>query len=148
MNKYSRETAVGVFVLLGLLCVGYLTIKLGKMELLDDKGITVHARFSSITGLRVGAEVEIAGVPVGRVAAIRLDPKQPLAVVEMRIREGVTLTDDVIASVKTSGLIGDKYIKLAPGGSPDKLGNGDEITETESSVDLEALISKYVFGRV
>lgn len=148
MNKYSRETAAGVFVLLGLLCVAYLTVKLGRMELFTDKGYTVTCRFSSITGLRVGAEVEIAGVPVGRVASITLDGERPLAVVGLRINEGVRLTDDVIASVKTSGLIGDKYVKLSPGGSPDILGNGDEITETESSIDIESLISKYVFGGV
>lgn len=148
MNKYSRETAAGVFVLLGLLCVAYLTVKLGRMELFTDKGYTVTCRFSSITGLRVGAEVEIAGVPVGRVASITLDRERPLAVVGLRINEGVRLTDDVIASVKTSGLIGDKYVKLSPGGSPDILGNGDEITETESSIDIESLISKYVFGGV
>lgn len=148
MNKYSRETAVGVFVLLGLLCVAYLTVKLGRMELLDDKGYTVTCRFASITGLRVGAEVEIAGVPVGRVASIRLDREHPLAVVGLRIGEGVKLTDDVIASIKTSGLIGDKYVKLAPGGSSTLLADGDEITETESSIDIESLISKYVFGGV
>ena len=148
MNKYSRETAAGGFVLLGLLCVAYLTVKLGRMELLADKGYTVMCKFSSVTGLRVGAEVEIAGVPVGRVASITLDREHPLAVVGLRINEGVKLTDDVIASVKTSGLIGDKYVKLSPGGSPDILGNGDEITETESSIDIESLISKYVFGGV
>lgn len=148
MKKYSRETSVGIFVLIGLLCVGYLTVKLGRMELMSDKGYTVHARFTSITGLRVGAEVEIAGVPVGRVAAISLAPDRPVAMVSLRMREGVRLTDDVIASVKTSGLIGDKYIKLAPGGSPEQLGDGGEITETESAVDIESLISKYVFGGV
>ncbi len=148
MKKYSRETSVGIFVLVGLLCVGYLTVKLGRMELLSDKGYTVHARFSSITGLRVGAEVEIAGVPVGRVAAITLAPDRPVAMVSLRMKEGVHLTDDVIASVKTSGLIGDKYIKLSPGGSEDQLGEGDEITETESAIDIESLISKYVFGGV
>ena len=69
-----RETAVGVFVLIGLLCVGYLTIKLGRMELFSQKGFEMSARFDSVSGLRVGADVELAGVPVGRVTAIRLDP--------------------------------------------------------------------------
>ena len=81
-------------------------------------------------------------------AAITLAPDKPVAMVSLRMKEGVHLTDDVIASVKTSGLIGDKYIKLSPGGSEDQLGEGDEITETESAIDIESLISKYVFGGV
>ncbi len=148
MKKYSKETSVGVFVLVCLLCVGYLTIKLGKMEVMGDNTYSVYARFTSITGLRVGADVEVAGVPIGKVASIRLDTEDGRAKVSLAIRKDVTLSDDVIASVKTSGLIGDKYIKLSLGGSPELLGDGDEITETESAVDIEELISKYVFGGV
>ena len=80
--------------------------------------------------------------------AIRLDDERPRAIGELQLNKGIHLTDDVIASVKTSGLIGDKYISLAPGGSGTELGNGDEITDTESAVDIEELISKYVFGKV
>lgn len=148
MQKYTKETSVGIFVLICLLCVGYLTIKLGKMEVLNNNGYTVFARFSSITGLRSGAEVEIAGVPVGKVGKITLDQDEGLALVELQIEKDIELSDDVIASVKTSGLIGDKYIKLSPGGSLDTLENGSEITDTESAVDIEELISKYVFGGV
>ncbi len=148
MKKYSKETSVGVFVLICLLCVGYLTVKLGKMEVLGDNTYTLFARFSSVAGLRSGAEVEIAGVPVGKVASISLDNEEALARVVLAIRKDIQLSDDVIASVKTSGLIGDKYIKLTPGGSLDILEPGDEITETESAVDIEELISKYVFGGV
>lgn len=148
MKKYSKETSVGVFVLICLLCISYLTIKLGKMEVLGDDNYSVFARFNSVSGLRTGADVEISGVPVGKVASIRFDTKDGLAVVTLAIRKDVVLTDDVIASVKTSGLIGDKYIKLSLGGSPDQLESGDEITETESAVDIEELISKYVFGGV
>ena len=148
MNKYSRETAVGIFVMLGLLCVAYLTVKLGRMEVLDDKGYTVEARFSSVTGLRTGADVEIAGVPVGRVSYIKLDKDSQRALVGIRMNAGISLSDDVIASVKTSGLIGDKYIQLSPGGSGSTLHPGDEITETEPSIDIESLISNYVFGGV
>ncbi len=141
--KIPKETAVGFFVLLGLVCVAYLTIKLGRMELFNSDGYTVTASFTSVSGLRAGAEVEIAGVRVGRVKAIRLDGKTNRAV-----NKDVELTDDVIASVKTSGLIGDKYVSLEPGGSGAPLGNGGEITDTESAVDIESLISKYVFGKV
>lgn len=144
----SKETAVGFFVLLGLVCVAYLTVKLGRMELFNSDGYTVTASFTSVSGLRSGAGVEIAGVPVGRVRSIRLDGATDRALVEMQLDKNVKLTDDVIASVKTSGLIGDKYISLAPGGAGEPLKNGDEITDTESAVDIEALISKYVFGKV
>ena len=145
---FSKEAAVGFFVLVGLVCLAYLTVKLGRMEVFNSEGYSVHASFSSVSGLRTGAEVEIAGVRVGRVKAIRLDDTQQRAVVELQLDKGVHLTDDVIASVKTSGLIGDKYISLAPGGVGDELKNGDEIMDTESAIDIEELISKYVFGKV
>ncbi len=144
----NREVLVGLFVLIGLLCVAYLTVKLGRMEIGGNDGYTLQARFNSVTGLRVGAEVEIAGVRVGRVSSIRLEPKDFMAVVSLQLDREVALTDDVIASVKTSGLIGDKYIDLQPGGSGDPLQDGDMITDTESAVDIESLISKYVFGKV
>ncbi len=148
MQKYSRETQVGVFVLIGLACVAYLTLKLGKLDLFGADAYTLTAKFTSVTGLRPGADVEISGVPIGKVTSITLDEKQYLAVVAMSLPKSIQLSDDVIASVKTSGLIGDKYIRLSPGGSEDMLGDGGAITETESAVDLEALISKYIFGDV
>ena len=145
---FAKESIVGVFVVLGLVCVSYLTIKLGRMEVFDSSGYTVTARFSSVTGLRMGASVEVAGVAVGRVTGIRLDPQTYMAEVDLRINDGVSLGDDVMASVKTSGLIGDKYISLAPGGSDTLLKDGDTITDTEPTLDLEALIGKVVFGGV
>ena len=146
--KGYRETAVGVFVLVGLLCVGYLTIKLGRMELLSDEGYRVVARFSSVTGLRVGADVEIAGVPVGKVASIELAGDSPAALVVLRLRPDLRLAEDTIAAIKTSGLIGDKYVNLAPGGSPDMIAQGGEIGETQSVIDIESLIGKFAFGGV
>jgi len=142
------ETAVGVFVLIGILCVGYLTIKLGKMELLGENYYMVQARFQNATGVRAGSQVEISGVQVGQVDKLLLDTERQVALVRMKINKGIILSDDVIASVKTSGLIGDRYIKLSPGGSEDMLKDGDTITETESAVDIEELVSKYVFGGV
>ena len=147
MKKYSLEFSVGVFVLIGLVCLGYMTIKLGKMEVFDNNGYTVKAKFASITGLKVGASVEISGVSVGKVTAIDLD-KNYYAQVSLQLDKSVKLGDDSIASVKTSGLIGDKYISLSRGASLTLLADGDELTETESAVDIEALISKYVFGGV
>ena len=146
MEKRSIEAAVGIFVILGMICVGYLTIKLGKMQILGDNTYSISARFESVSGLKTGAYVEMAGVPIGQVASIRLDHKEQVAMVKLKIDKDVTLTEDVIASVSTSGLIGDKYVKLTPGGGDENLKPGGIITETESAVDIEALISKYVFG--
>ena len=148
MKKASVDLGVGIFVLIGIICVGYLTIRLGKMELLGDDHYFLNARFQSISGLKTGATVEIAGVQVGLVDSITLDFKEQVAVVRMKILKNVVLTDDVIASVKTAGLIGDKFIKLSPGGSEEVLKPGDTITETESVLDIEELISKYAFGGV
>lgn len=147
MKKYSLEFSVGVFVLIGLICLGYMTIRLGKMEVFGNDGYTIKAKFASIAGLKTGAGVEIAGVPVGKVTAVGLD-QDYYALVSMQLDKNVRLSDDSIASVKTSGLIGDKYISLSRGASTTMLADGDELTETESAVDIEALISKYVFGGV
>ena len=146
MKKSSVEFGVGIFVLIGIICVGYLTVRLGKMELLGDDHYFLTARFQSVAGLKAGAGVEIAGVEIGQVESVSLDYKDFDAFVRLKIKNDVILTDDVIASVKTAGLIGDKYIKLSPGGSDEILKPGDLITETESALDIEELISKYAFG--
>jgi phospholipid/cholesterol/gamma-HCH transport system substrate-binding protein len=148
MKKTSLELGVGIFVMIGILCVGYLTIRLGKMELLGDEHYYLKARFLSVAGLKRGAQVVVAGVKVGQVDEISLDTEEHVAIVRLKIMKKVVLTDDVIASVKTSGLIGDKYIKLSPGGSDEILEDGDLIIETESSLDIEEIISKYAFGDI
>ncbi len=146
--SFNKEGAVGIFVLIGLLCVAYLTVKLGRMEVFQSGGYELSARFTSINGLRKGADIEVAGVKVGRVSGIRLDPAHGLAVVTLRLDDTLIVADDAIVSIKTSGLIGDKYINLDPGGSDIKLKSGETISDTQSAVDLEELISKYVFGKV
>lgn len=148
MKKYYIEVTVGMFVAICLICVGYLTIKLGKMEIFGADTYTLTARFNSVAGLREGSSIEIAGVEVGRVSEIRLGEESMQAVVEMKIKKGVEIRDDDIASIKTSGLIGDKYIMITTGGIGDVLKDGDFMIETESALDLEALISKYAFGKV
>lgn len=148
MKRTSLELGVGVFLLLGILAVGYLTIKLGRMELLEGNYYTLKARFQNVTGLKAGAAVEIAGVAVGRVSEITVDPENFAVLVTMKIRNGVVLTDDTIASVKTQGLIGDKFVKISPGGSSTNLNPGDTMLETESAIDLENLISHYIMGKV
>lgn len=116
------------------------------MEVFGSNSYTIEAQFSSVQGLRNGANVEIAGVQVGRVSAITLDPESYVAKISMKINKDIALSDDTMASIKTSGLIGDKFIELTPGGSDDLLAEGSSITDTEPPVDLIALISKYVFG--
>jgi len=148
MKKQTVEMAVGIFVLIGMACIGYLAIRLGKMEIIGGEHYRVQARFQSISGLKVGSEVEMAGVPIGKVEAIALDKERQVAVVTLKIQQSVVLTEDVIASVKTAGLIGDKFIKLSPGVSDTILKPGDMITQTESALDIEELIKKYMFGSV
>lgn len=146
MKKSSIETSVGIFVLIGILCVGYLTVKLGKMELLGDNYYSVYADFHSATGLKSGGNVEMAGVRIGQIEDIVLLPNIKIARVKLKIDNSITLSVDVIASVKTAGLLGDRYLSLTPGGSDEYLEAGDSIEETESALDIEDLISKYVFS--
>lgn len=149
MNMAKLEMVVGVFMIIGILCLGYVSIKLGKMELLGGNYYTLSARFDSVSGLKAGARVEIAGVDVGQVDHITLDPKNgDQAVAYFKIKDGVKITDDVIASVRTSGIIGDKFILLKQGGSEHFLKNNDVIRETESAIDIEELVSKFIHGKV
>ena len=149
MNS-TRATTVGLFVLIGLLCVAYMTIKLGKMELFSGDGFEVTASFTNVSGLRVGADIEIAGVPVGNVSGIQLHrtDTDTLAIVTLRFNTDPQLPDDTMASVRTAGLIGDKFIEITPGGSSEILGAGDSILDTEPAMDIGSLISKYAFGEV
>jgi phospholipid/cholesterol/gamma-HCH transport system substrate-binding protein len=148
MKRSSVELGVGVFVLLGIICVGYLTLRLGEVEVLRDNFYFLDARFTSVTGLKVGAQVEIAGVQVGQVDAISLDYKEFVALVRLKLREGVQLSEDAIASVQTAGLLGDKFIQLSQGGSDQMLKPGDRIIETEPALNIEDLIRKYAFGKL
>jgi phospholipid/cholesterol/gamma-HCH transport system substrate-binding protein len=149
MNMVKLEMAVGVFMLVGMLCLGYISIKLGKMEIMGGDYYTVSAEFDSVSGLKPGARVEVAGVEVGKVDRISLEPKSgDRAVAQMKIKTGVNITDDVIASVRTSGIIGDKFIKLKPGGSDKFLANNGKIRETESAIDIEELVSKFIHGKI
>lgn len=150
MKKSANlETIVGVFVLVGILCLSYLSIKLGKMEIVGGDSYRVYANFDSASGLKTGASVEIAGVEVGRVDRINLDEKAGFtARVGLKVNSGIQLQDDVIASIRTRGIIGDKYVMLKPGGSDVILKDGDRIRETESAIDFESLISKFIHGNV
>jgi len=149
MNSTKLELTVGIFMLIGILCLGYLSIKLGKMELLGGDYYRVAAQFDSVSGLKQGARIEVAGVEVGAVERIALAKESSdRAEVTLKIKDGVSIPDDVIASVRTSGIIGDKFIMLKPGGSDRLLKDGSKIRETESAIDIEELVSKFIHGNV
>jgi phospholipid/cholesterol/gamma-HCH transport system substrate-binding protein len=148
MKRYAMETTVGVFVVIGLLCVGYMTVKLGHVSLFGDKSYQLLARFTSVAGLREGSSVTMYGLHVGRVEKLVMDQQQGLALVEMQIHRGINIYDDAIASIKTEGLIGDRYVSIDPGGAGALLKPGGIITDTQPPVDLNELIGKYAFGEV
>ena len=146
MKQSNIELSVGAFVLLGIAAIVWFAIQAGAGVAIGGS-YEVNARFTNVGGLRPGNQVFIAGVPVGRVEKIDLN-SQYAAIVHMNVREDVRLPTDTIASVKTSGLIGDKFIALAPGADSRNLAPGGMITDTESAMDLESLISRFAFGNV
>ena len=148
MKKYTLETTVGIFLVFGLLCVGYLTVKLGNVSLLGDNAYPLQARFTTVTGLRAGSIVYIAGIEVGRVERLTMDQESQKALVELRIRNGIKIYDDAIASIKTEGLIGDMHLSIDPGGAGTLLAPGDAIIDTQPPLDIADLVSKYAFGDV
>jgi len=146
-KKKWVEFYVGLFVIVGILCSGYLLVVLGDLDISGSKIYRIDAYFSNVAGLKNGATVEMAGVEIGRVISVKLDTKKMLARVIMGINKDVVLAEDAIASVKTSGIIGDKYISISPGGSDMTLVDGDTLYNTESAIDIEALVSKYIFNK-
>ncbi len=146
MRRGTLELIVGLFIFAGIGCLGYISIKFARMEMPGSAGYELTAVFSTISGLKNGALVEIAGVEIGRVKRIGLDSYK--AKVMLSIRGDVQLQDDSIARIKTKGLLGEKYIDIVPGGSDIILKSGDKIRETSPPVDIEELISKFAFGKV
>ncbi len=143
MYGKKTEISVGVFMMIGIACLVYLSVNLGGVDLFGSNTFTINARFGSIEGLEVGSSVEIAGVPVGKVKRITLEEDE--ALLHMEIQKGTRITDDTIASIRTKGVIGDKFVKLSPGGSDDILGDDGSLTYTESAISIEELINKYIF---
>jgi phospholipid/cholesterol/gamma-HCH transport system substrate-binding protein len=144
VNQSRIDILVGIFVLVGIICLGYLAIRLGKLELFGAQGYVVYADFVSVAGLKLGDPVEIAGVKVGKVEGIGL--AEDRARLRLRVSDDVKLQEDVIASVRARGLIGDKFVLLAPGGSDKLISPGGRIRETESPPDIPDLIGKFVGG--
>jgi phospholipid/cholesterol/gamma-HCH transport system substrate-binding protein len=144
VTQTRTEIIVGLFVLVGMACLGYLAIKLGKLEVLGSNGYPLYADFSSVAGLKIGDSVEIAGVKIGRVEAMGLADDR--ARLQLRIQDNVKLQEDAIASVRARGLIGDKFILITPGASDKLIPAGGKIRETDSPPDLPDLIGKIVGG--
>lgn len=147
MKRFDIEMAAGIFLLIGILALGYISVKLGKLEPVIGRGYTVFAEFEKAGGIKPGAVVEISGVEVGKVKSVSLSENYQ-ARVEVLIFKNIILQEDSIASIKTKGIIGEKYVSIAPGGSDKLISHGGKIRETESAIDLEEIMSKYVFGEV
>lgn len=145
MKRVDLEVVVGIFLIMGIFALGYISVRLGKMEVFGLGGYVVYADFSTVGGLKEGATVEIAGVGVGRVQDIALVNYR--ARITLLINNGIELQEDTIASVKTKGLIGEKYVQLSPGGADEIIGPGDKIREVEPPLDLEEMIGSLIFGK-
>lgn len=144
--KFDLELYVGLFILAGILCLGYLSVKLARLELIGTEEYEIYAVFNDIGGLKKGASVMIAGVVVGKVTSVNMENYEARVKISLPIR--VKIQEDAIASIKTKGMIGEKYISISPGGSDLFIKPGGRLPETQSSIDVEELISSYVFGKI
>lgn len=148
MNSRKIEFAVGLFVLVGLAAAAYLAIRIGGGRLVSPDTYELTARFTNASGLKPGSSVRVAGVSIGDVTKVTLKPDDMAALVSFRVPAALRLDDDTVAAIKSSGLIGEKFISLKPGGSGTALKAGALIVDTESSVDLEDVIARFAFGSV
>ena len=148
MGNSRMEITVGVFLVMGFLALGWLAMQLGEVSWQTGaKSYTLNAEFNNISGVKLGADIQISGVTVGKVRQLRLN-EDNLALVAMQIDKGVKVPVDSIASVKSQGIIGDKFIQITLGGDETAYQPGETIVDTESAVDLESLISKFAFGQM
>ena len=148
MNRTTIDLWVGIFVALGLGAIVFLSMKVGNLtSFKTEEGYHLEARFDNIGGLKVRAPVKSAGVVVGRVQSIRLDSKSYEAVATLRIEPSYQFTKDTIASILTSGLLGEQYVGLEAGGDTTMLKEGDRVAKTQSAVVLERMISQFMFGK-
>ncbi len=148
MKKNVYESIAGMFVFVGLIVLVYMTVALGNVSLFDDSFMVLKARFNTVTGLRAGNPIEMYGIEIGYVGELTIDDEVQMAMATLNIQKSAQIYSDAIASIKTAGLIGDKFISIDPGGSGKILGHNDIIINTESPVDLNDLIGKYAFGSV
>ncbi|MDQ7048414.1 MAG: outer membrane lipid asymmetry maintenance protein MlaD [Enterobacterales bacterium] len=145
MKKISLELIVGLFIVFGTASILYLSVAVSGLSIFEADGYHLKAKFENSSGLKKGAVVEIAGVKIGQVESINLDTDTQESLVWIKVQTNVEIQDDAVASIRTAGIIGDKFIKISTGGG-DPLEDGDEIIETEPSISIEELISKYMFS--
>jgi len=146
MQSYRKvEMTVGVFVFLGLVAIAWLAIKIGGIGGIGASGYTLTANFDDAGGVRKGSDIMLAGVIVGRVDEVTLTDNDHATMI-LRVNDGVVITEDAFASVRTKGIIGDRYIRITQGMEESGLEPGSEIEETESAINIEDLISKYIFS--
>lgn len=148
MNTRKIEFSVGLFVLIGLGAAAFLAIRIGGGRLAAPDTQILKARFTNASGLKPGSAVRIAGVTIGDVTEVALTPEDMVALVSFRVASHVKLEDGTVASVRSAGLIGEKFISLKPGSSGTPLKPGTVIVDTESAVDLEDIIARFAFGSV
>lgn len=146
MKNIGLNFVVGLFVILGAAALFYMSVNIGGATVSGAGNYSLIARFENTSGLKEGAFVEAAGVRVGQATSIRFDPETYESVVEIVLDNMVQVPDDSIASIRTAGIIGDRFIKITPGGSDIYLEAGEEFLETEPSISLEELVSKYMFS--
>jgi phospholipid/cholesterol/gamma-HCH transport system substrate-binding protein len=138
---------VGLFVLFGIGALVFMSITIGGASVTNSGNYTLVAKFENSSGLKEGAFVEMSGVRVGLIQSIHYDPKAYESVVKISLDNAITVPDDSIASIRTSGIIGDRFVKISTGGSEINMADGEEFIETESSISIEELISKYMFSQ-
>ena len=148
LNRAALDLWVGIFVAIGIGAILFLALKVGNLiNFASAPGYRLEARFDNIGGLKLRAPVKAAGVVVGRVESITLDPTTYQAVVALKIDQGYQFTADTIASILTSGLLGDVYIGLDPGGDTNMLADGGKVAKTQSGIVLEKLIGQFLFDK-
>ncbi len=146
MQAYRKvEMSVGIFVFLGLLSIGWLALKIGQVGGIGSSGYTLTADFDDAGGVRNGSDIMMAGVIIGRVDKVTLTNSDHATMI-LRIHDNIKIDEGAFASVRTKGIIGDRYIRITQGEEESFLTAGDKIEETESAINIEDLISKYIFS--
>ncbi len=148
MKRSTLDIWVGIFVVIGIACIGYLTTVFGKVQYFGSPSYPLYARFTSASGLRAGSPIDIYGIEVGTVGSLSIDQERAMAVVELNVRKGLKVYDDANAAIKTAGLIGDRYVSIDPGGAGELLRPGGWIPQTSAPIDIEDLIGKFAFGNI
>jgi phospholipid/cholesterol/gamma-HCH transport system substrate-binding protein len=147
MKKITIQVPVGFFVLIGILSLAYVSIKFGNLDIFGGERYSLYATFDKVGGMKPGAAVQIAGIQIGKVKNVQLNEDYQ-ALVELSINREVKIQEDAIVSIRTKGLIGGKYVLVTPGGADTFIQDGGKIRETESAIDIEDIMSKFIFGEI